>query len=339
MATLVTGGTGLVGINLVRALVAKGERVRVLVRPNSKRVGLESPNIEFRLGDVCDLDSIRRAMRGCTRVYHVAGWVQLSPWGMRTARAVNVGGAENICLAALDLNIERVVHTSSVAAIGHGPMDRPADEQSRWNLAGLNCPYFATKRDGERVVLDYVGRGLDAVIVNPGYVVGPYDVKPTSGRMILLGALGKLLFYPSRGGIGFVDVAEVVEGMQLAMSRGRCGERYILSNENLSYQDFAGRIARIAGVTPPRWSAPYWLGIAPAGIATMLGALWPEPFVELNLTVLRTCFCEHYTRADKARRELGLKPRSIDGAIAAAIDWFQSFGYIERTPSGWARPK
>jgi len=338
MTTLVTGGTGLVGINLVRALVAAGERVRVLVRRGSRLVGLESPNIELRLGDVCDLDSIRRAMRGCTRVYHVAGWVQLSPWGMRTARAVNVGGVEKVCRVAMELGIERMVHTSSVAAIGHGPMDRPADEQTRWNLSGLNCPYFATKRAGERVVLDCVRRGLNAVIVNPGYVVGPYDVKPTSGRMILLGALGKLLVSPSRGGIGFVDVAEVVEGMRLAMSRGRCGERYILSSENLSYRDFSGRIARIARVKPPRWSAPYWLGIAPAGIATMLGGLWPAPFVELNLTVLRTCFCEHYTCSDKARRELGLKPRSIDDAIAATIDWFQSFGYLERTSTGWKRP-
>ena len=185
LPVFVTGGTGFLGVNLIRSLAADGHRIRALVRPTSKRLGLDLENVEFVQGDVTDLDSVRRGMDGCDQVYHVAGWVQFTPWGMKTARRVNVEGTENVCRTALEIGVGRVVHTSSIAAVGHGPIDAPANEETVWNLGHLRVPYYETKHEAEVVVQRYVRQGLDAVIVNPGYIVGPYDSKPTGGRLLI----------------------------------------------------------------------------------------------------------------------------------------------------------
>ncbi len=335
MAIFVTGGTGFVGFNLIRALVADGEEVRALVRPNANRIALDSDRVTVVTGDVTDIDSIRRGMDGCDRVYHLAGWVQITPWGIDTARRVNVTGTENVCNMCIEHGVRRMVHTSSVAAVGHGPLESPATENTAWNLGGLRVPYYITKFEAESRVREAVKRGLDAVIVNPSYVVGPYDIKPTGGRVIIKYVTRSVPGFPSRGGIGFVDVREVVEGMRLSMERGRTGERYILNGENLSYRDYVHLIARAGGVAPPKWSVPYGLIYPAAALANAAGWLRPRLFTDFNLTVLRTGFCEHYVSSAKARRELGVKHWPIERAVADAIAWFEERGYLLRKPGGW----
>ncbi len=331
----VTGGTGLLGVNLIRTLVARGERVRALVRPCSSLVGLENLDVEFIEGDVRDRNSILAGMRGCDQVYHAAGRVQVGPWNAKAAQDVNVRGTENVCKAALETGVGRLVHTSSVAAIGAGTMARPATEESLWNLGYLRSPYYHTKHEAEHVVLRYVHQGINAVIVNPSYMIGPWDVKPSSGRMMLLIAAGRVQFCPEHGGIGFVDVREAVDGMCRAMERGRCGDRYILSNENMTYYDFGKAVAEVARVAPPKRKLPYWLLYGPACAGSVLGRISPERFADYNLTMLRIGFCEHYVSAEKARRELSVAPRPIKGAISDGLDWFEEHGYFERANGGW----
>ena len=335
MAVFVTGGTGLLGVNLIRVLVARGRRVRALVRSGSPRVGLEGLKIEFFEGDVTDLNSVLRGVRGCDRVYHAAGRVQVGPWNDDAARAVNVGGTENVCRAAIESGVARLVHTSSVAAIGAGPIDDPVTEDTEWNLTYLRSPYYDTKREAEGVVQRYVRRGLNAVIVNPSYMIGPWDVKPSSGRLLLLVAARRLWGFPDRGGIGFVDVREVVEGMCAAMERGRPGERYILTNENMPYGEFGRRVAKLAGVKPPPLSLPHWLLYCPACAGSILGRFAPRRFADYNLTMLRIAFCDHYVSGERARRELGVTSWSIDRAITDALDWFEQQGCLQRTLAGW----
>ncbi|NOT00880.1 MAG: SDR family oxidoreductase [Phycisphaerales bacterium] len=335
MTTLVTGGTGLVGINLVRALAENGEIVRILVRPSSLLVGLDLPGIESATGDVTDLESVRRAMTGCTRVYHAAAWVSMSPWRTDLARAVNVGGTANVCRAALETRVERLVHVSSIAAVGHGPIDQPADENTPWNFAAMRSPYYATKHDAETIVRQHVDRGLDAVIVNPAYIIGPWDVRPGSGRSIILCATKRLHGCPARGGTSVVDVREVVAGMRAAMDRGRRGERYILAGENMTCREFLTRVARIAGVEPPRRAIPFGLIYLPAIIATGIHGLNPRWCPDFNLGTLRAAYCDHYVTARKARQELKLQSLPIEHAIADTLQWFENHGYLTRTPNGW----
>ncbi len=334
MTVLVTGGTGFVGVNLIRALAADGVRVRALVRPTSSRLGLDIDGVEFVEGDVTDLASLERAAKGCEQAYHVAGWVQITPWGAEQAHRVNVLGAEKVCKACMTVGVGRLVHTSSIAAVGYGSLEKPATEEMAWNLGRLRVPYYTTKHEGEAVVRGFVERGLDAVIVNPSYVVGPFDIKPSGGRMMIQIATGRLPGFPTVGGIGFVDVREVVEGMRLAMERGERGERYILNGENISYRDYARRVARLAGVAAPKIAAPYWLLYPAALAAGMLGRLRTGVFTDFNPAVLKTAFCGHYVSGEKSRGKLGLMPRSVDSAIVDALKWFEENDYIRRDASG-----
>ncbi len=329
MAIFITGGTGFLGLNLVRLLVSRQKRVRLLTRATSNRLGLDSDLIEFVRGDVTDADSVREAMSGCDQVFHLAGWVQISPWGWRVAWQTNVEGTRNICSAALELGVARVVHCSSIAAIGAGTPDEPADEQSAWNLPANRIPYYATKVAAEKVVLEHVDRGLDAVIVNPTYLVGPWDVRPTSGRLLIQVATQRLRYYPSRGGLNFADVRPVAAGHILAMERGRSGERYILGGENLTYEAYLSRAATIAGVSMPKLRLPY-AGMFPFALAgSVMGRLLPRLFRDMNLSVLRSAFLEHYVSSAKAARELGFEVVSIDQAITDAMAWFVEHGYME----------
>ncbi len=332
MRILVTGGTGFLGVNLVRLLVDRGQQVRLLVRANSSRLGLDSDLIEFVRGDLTDAASVREATRGCDQVYHLAAWVQISPWGIDTARQINVQGTRNVCRAALEFGVRRMVHTSSIATMAGGTLEEPADEETEWNLGELRVPYYRTKREAEQVVLEHVDQGLDAVIVNPTYLVGPWDVKPSAGRMLIHVVTGRLRFYPSRGGINYVDVRHAAAGHLLAMERGIAGERYLLGGENLSFASFLSRVTAIAGVPTPRLAIPYAVAYPAAAAGSIAGRIFPRLFRDLNLCVLRSAFLEHYVSSAKARRVLTFEVTSIDKAIEDAIAWFGEHGYMKPVP-------
>lgn len=328
MPIFVTGGTGFLGINLVRLLVDRGQSVRLLVRANSPQVGLDSDLIEMVRGDVTDAASVRAAMDGCEEVFHLAAWVQVSPWGRATARRVNVEGTRNVCSAAMELGVRRVVHTSSIATIAAGTLDDPADESTALSVRTPRIPYYETKLAAERVVLEHIERGLDAVITNPTYLVGPWDVKPSAGRILINVAIRRVRFYTSRGGINFADVRKTAAGLLLAMERGVIGERYILGGENLTYREYVRRVAEAAGVPMPRWR------LSPAGMfpfaaaGSVMGRLFPRPFRDINLSVMHSAFLEHFVSSEKARRELGYEVVPVDRAIADALRWFIEHGYL-----------
>lgn len=338
MRILVTGGTGFLGVNLVRLLVSCEQQVRLLVRANSNRLGLNSDLlrranlIEFVPGDVTDAASVREAMRGCDQVYHLAAWVQICPWGMKLARQVNVEGTRNVCAAALELGVHRMVHTSSIATMAAGTLEEPADEDTEWNLAELHIPYYWTKREAEGVVLKYIDRGLDAVIVNPTYLVGPWDVKPSAGRMLIHAATSRLRFSPSRGGINYVDVRRAAAGHRLAMENGTPGERYILGGENLSFASFLRKVTTVVGVPVPRLALPYAVMYPAAAAGSVAGRFFPRFFRDANLSVLRSAFLEHFVSSEKARLALGFNVTSVDEAIEDAITWFREHGYMTFNP-------
>lgn len=338
MATLVTGATGLVGVNLIRALAGDGEAVRAFVRPGSCRIGLDDLGVDYVEGDVTDVASVREAIRGCDRVYHAAGCVNVSPAVKSMAERVNVGGTRNVCEAALAAGVRRMVHVSSVAAIGAGSMNCPADESTDWNLGYLKSPYYETKAQAERIVHEYIDRGLNAVVVNPGYIVGAWDTKPSSGRMILLSAAGRMRWFPASGGIGFVGADDVVTGMRAAMERGQTGSRYILSAENLTYRAFGRIVAEVAGVRPAGWAVPKGMAYVVGALGSVGLAMGLRFCGDINLPMMRIGFCGHYLDGGKAERELGVRYGSIRTAVAEAIEWFIEHGYLERVEGRWRIP-
>lgn len=319
----VTGATGLIGINLVRYLAQRGQRIRILAREKSPLWPFEGLNIEVARGDITDVHSLHQAIEGCDTVFHLAGFVVISPFVRKRAEQINVEGTRNILAACRRGSIKRLIHTSSIATIGYGPRNHPATEDSEWNFKDLHNPYSDTKRHAENLVMQAVASGdLDAVVVNPGYVFGPFDVKPTSGRLIQVIAANRAKIYP-RGGINFVGVGDVVAGHIAAWKKGRTGERYILGGENLAYRDLMIMIADRLGIhhpfipLHPLWTTPIGM------LGDILGRFCPKVFSDINSQVFRITEIGHYVSSEKAIRELGYQPHPIGEALDAAIRWLR----------------
>jgi dihydroflavonol-4-reductase len=335
--TLLTGATGFVGSAVARALRARGHRLRLLVRRGSDRTNIEGLEAALIEGDLRDPSSFATALAGCQYLIHVAAdyriWVP-DPDAMMRA---NVAGTEALMRAAMAAGVERVVYCSSVAALGLTEDGTPADEDTPNSDAKTVGHYKKSKYRAEQAVLRLVREeGLPAVIVNPSAPVGPRDIKPTpTGRMILDAANGRMPAYVDTG-LNVVHVDDVAEGHMRALERGRIGERYILSGENLHMADLLAIVAQETGQKPPRVKLP-------------LGALWPvalgaealarvagiDPLVTRDH--LRMARKKMFFSCAKAVAQLGYKPRPPQQAVADAIAWFRAQGRLKPTSTRPAR--
>jgi len=323
MLTLVTGGTGLVGNNVVRLLLERGSSVRVLARSTSDPRPLADLPVEIELGDVRDAASVRRAMHGVDRVIHSAAYVHIGWSGLDTAQAINVEGTRNVAQAARAAGV-RMVHISSVDALGLRQGPEPDDEETPPE-GGVLCPYVVTKRRAERVVLDEVEAGLDATIVNPAFMLGPWDWKPSSGRMLLHVAKGWALLAPL-GSNNYCDVRDVAAGVLAAAERGQRGRRYILGGERWTYFQAWRIMAEVTGARRPRLPAGPMMRVIGGG----LGDLWTrvagrEP--DVNSAATRISAQRRNFTSRRAEAELGYRSRSLREAAESAWQWFQEQGY------------
>jgi dihydroflavonol-4-reductase len=326
--SLVTGATGLVGSAVARALLARGDRVRVLARPNSNRRNLAGLSVEIAEGAMEDPRSLAHAVAGCRYVYHVAAdyriWVP-DPAPMFRA---NVEGTRDLMTAALEAGAERVIYTSSVATLGLLP-GGSADEETPSGIEDMIGPYKRSKFAAEEVVRELAReRGLPVVIVNPSTPVGPGDVKPTpTGRLIVEAARGQMPAFVDTG-LNIVHVDDVAEGHLAAAERGRVGERYILGGENMTLAEILAEISEVVGRRPPRLRVPHSV-LFPVAIGAELAArvTGRDPFVTLD--GVRMSRKKMYFSSEKASRELGYAPRPAREAIADAVGWFKANGYLK----------
>jgi dihydroflavonol-4-reductase len=322
---LITGATGFVGSAVARAALARGMRVRVLLRRTSDRRNLAGLNVEECLGDLTDPASLVQAVDGCDALAHVAAdyriWVP-DPDAMLGA---NVEGTRMLMLAAQDAGVKRIVYCSSVAALGLTPDGAPADEQTPVSEDKIVGIYKKSKYRAEQAVLRLVReRGLNAVIVNPAAPVGPRDIKPTpTGRMIADAASGRMPAYVETG-LNIVHVDDVADGHFLALDRGKPGERYILGSENLQLHELLALVDEVVGRRQFRMRLPraalYPLALAMEGLARF----GVEPMVTRDhlRMAAKTMFFSHA----KAARELGYAPRPARAAVADAVAWFRANG-------------
>lgn len=332
---LVTGGTGFVGAHVVRALLNDGSvEVRTLVRAGSDTRNLADADgrpldVERVTGDLTDADSLRAAVAGVDVLFHVAARYELARTNRAEMIAVNVDGTTALMRAALEAGVERVVYTSSTAAIGWaGPHGEPADESQWLDPRDAAGPYEESKLLAERAVQAMVRReGLPAVVVNPTAPIGPLDRRPTpTGRLIRDAAQGRLPGYMRSAGLNIVDVRDVAQGHLLAWRRGRVGERYILAHQegNLTMSEVVRRAAAAGGRRAPRLPVPYAVALAYAHlderlISRLRGRPPRAPVAGVRLARHRLWF-----RPQKALRELGLPQSSLDRAFQDAVADFQS---------------
>jgi len=316
MTTLVTGATGLVGSHVTRLLVARGDSVRALVRERSPLDELAGMDIELVHGDVLDRRSVRRAMRGVQRVFHVAGITSMRASADRVF-AVNVAGTRIVLEEALRAGVARVVHTSSVAAVGPAPRGSTADETQVFRAGRYGLPYVNAKHEAEMEVMRMAAHGLPVVIVNPAHVFGAGDRHRSSTELVRRFLCGQIPAYVD-GALNVVDAEDVARGHLLADERGEVGERYILGNRNFTLDRLFADLARLSGVEPPAIKLPLSAALALARAAELAPGRSAVTTVEVRASSLWWAF-----RSTKAKRELGWRPAHHEDTLQTTIDWYR----------------
>jgi len=325
---LVTGATGFVGSAIVRLLLARGEGVRALARPESDRSNLAGLDVETAEGDLLDPASLEQAVKGCAGLYHVAADYRLWTRHPEQMMAANIEGSRVILRAAAASGVRRIVYTSSVATLGivkggDGDEDTPVSID---NMIGV---YKRSKYWAEEAVRELiVEEGVPAVIVNPSTPIGPRDIKPTpTGRMIVEAASGRMPAFVDTG-LNIVHVDDVAAGHLLAYDKGAIGERYVLGGENMELSEILAEIARITNRKAPTLKIPHNL-ILPLGY---IAETWTrlsggtEPFVTVD--GVKMARKKMFFSSAKAKRDLGYTSRPATEALADAVQWFRDSGYL-----------
>jgi len=324
---LVTGGTGFLGGWLVKRLLDEGHEVRIIKRPKSSLDELAGFTLDIVPGDVTDEVSLVAACKGMDSVFHLAGLVAYSKAQRSMMERVNVQGTANVIHACGQTGVRRLVHLSSVAAVGASfDGNEPLNEKSEFNIHHLNLGYFETKFRAETIVKNACNNGrLDAVIINPSTIYGSSDAKKESRRTQLKVARGRFPFYPP-GGVSVVAVEDVVDAIVAAWHKGKKGERYIVSGENLLIKDVFDIIAHEAGVRAPSIRLPRSVIFALGRIGDLMESMGKSG--SLNTENAWTSVLYHWFDASKAQRELGLKLKPASHAIGQSVRWMKDNGLL-----------
>lgn len=326
MKVLLTGATGFLGNNVLRALVRDSHDVTILVRHVSDPRPTDGLKCEKLFGDLANPKSIASAIGEVDCVIHSAAMIQIGWTKLQTSLKVNVDATKTLAVAARRKGV-RMIHVSTVDVFAPSTLESPANENC-FEPQKPQCSYVVSKSKAEKAFLDEVNIGLDGVIVNPGFMVGPWDWKPSSGEMMLAVANQPVPFAPA-GGCSVVDVRDVVDGILSAIQHGRAGDRYILGGDNMSYLDLWTKMAELSGRKPPRRALPDWLARA-AGVVGDIGAKFLRNEPQINSAATAMGQLGHYYDSGKAKKELGYRIGSIDDALADAWDWFVEHGYTKR---------
>jgi len=328
MKVLVTGANGFLGSWVTRALVEEGHEVYALVRPKSDLSELNGINCKYVYGDVTDIVSLLEAFKGIDTVFHLAGIIAYKGSDRALMERVNVQGTANVIEVCRECHVRRLVHLSSVVAIGGSRSPSEVlDEKSEFNVHDLNLGYFETKFAAEELVKKAVAKGeIDAVILNPSTIYGPGDARKGSRKMMLKVAQGKFKFYTS-GGVNVVAVQDVVKGILSAWKIGKKGERYILAGENILIKDLFRIIAEEAGVPAPTHHLPDHMLHLVGTIGDVMEKMgFKGPLSKENAY---TATMYHWFDSSKAQKELDFHPRPAREAIHNSVQWIKEQGMLK----------
>ncbi len=329
----ITGGSGHLGANLIRSLLARGESVRALYRRGSDNRAIEGLPIERVEADLNDPVALREAMEGCKRVYHCAAFVSIRNRDKRRLFEVNVLGTRNVLEAAEAVGVSKTVHCSSFGAIGQNP---EGESNEKWIIDPfeVGMDYERAKAFAEQEVLRAVVRGHNATIVNPSGIIGPWDYKPSMvGKTMIDFCNGKMRVYLD-GAFNFVPVYDVVQGHLLAMDRGVAGERYLLSGQHATLAEILGWWSTWTGKRMPRKLPNSAIELV-AGVKDFVESRWfPDRIPRFTRNSIRLLRSNKRATNARARAELGLEPTPIEDAFRAQMQWFIDHGFVER-PRDW----
>lgn len=325
---VITGPTGHIGNVLVRELLKRGERVRALVLPGEDLTPIQGLDIETMEGDVLDLDSLICAFEGADVVYHLAGVISIVPGEWDRLYKVNVVGTKNVIHACFTCGVRRLVYASSIHAFAEPSPGITFDETSPFDPGKLSMEYDRSKAMATLEVLEAVEKGLDAVVVCPTGVMGPYDYRLSEmGRLIRDFSRKTLIGYVN-GAYDFVDVRDVAKGIILACERGRSGESYILSGERITIPEIMSLLEELTGAPRPWLKFPVWFAEFAAAIFTPLYLLVTRKRPLLTTCSIQTLQRNSETTSQKATQELGYSARPLRQSIEDSINWLKQHGTL-----------
>ena len=327
MKCFVTGATGFLGSHVARQLLKRGADLRLLVRSTSRTDNINDLPAEHLVGDLRDVESLKRGIKGCDYVFHVAADYRL--WAVHGQELYdsNVNGTANVLQAARESGVRRVVYTSSVATMGFGNNGHITDERTPVTLAIMIGDYKRSKFMAEQLVVEAARGGQDVVIVNPTTPIGERDIKPTpTGRIVVDFLKRKFPAYVDTG-LNLVDVIDCADGHLLAMEKAVTGQRYILGGENLALKQILDKLAAITGLPSPSIRMPYAVAYATGVVDTLVTGKIRHREPRVTLDSVRMGRKKMFVTSAKAERELGWNPGPVDGALRRAVDWFRANGY------------
>ena len=326
MTSLVTGANGFVGSHVARMLVERGEEVRVLVRPESNLKAIEDLPVEKVYGDLRNADSLRPAVEGAQRLFHVAADYRLGASNPQEIYDANVAGTRSLLQAAFKARVQRVVVTSSVATIAVERGNALPNESTETQLDEMIGHYKRSKFLAEKEALKAAREGVPVVVVNPTTPVGPGDWKPTpTGRIIVDFLNGRMPAYVETG-LNWVPVEDVAAGHWTAAERGRVGERYILGGRNLLLKEVLDILARISGRPSPRVRLPHAVAMAAGYADYVFSRILSRP-PRIPIEGVRMARHKMFVDCSKAAGELGFSPGSVESALERAVNWYRQNGY------------
>jgi dihydroflavonol-4-reductase len=334
MKCFVTGASGFLGGQLVRELVARGHRVKGLVRTHSDLRGLEGLAFERVVGDINDQEKLANALRGCDWCFHTAALYRLWLPDYTEMFDVNVSGTRHLVDAAVAAGCARIVHTSTAGtmapsrAVVHGEL-RPTDESTPVTEADMAGPYLRSKWLAERIARRAAREGAPVVVVNPTTPFGPRDVRPTPTGQLLVDFLQRRLPRQLQGGFNIVHIRDVVAGHILAAEKGKVGERYILGHieGNWSLRETLSLLAQVTGVPAPEKRRSPALALFLARWAEVVARVTRQP-PRLSVAAVRWVGRRMFVKPTKALRELGLPQTPPEQALQEAVEWFRANGYV-----------
>jgi len=327
MKCFVTGATGFLGSHVARQLLNQGASLRLLVRRSSRIDNIDDLPAERMVGDLRDLQSLKRGMTGCEFVFHVAADYRLWALNGQELYQSNVDGTRNILQAARDSGVRRVVYTSTVATMGFGNNGRMTDEATPVAMSNMIGDYKRSKFMAEQLVIETARNGQDVVVVNPTTPIGERDIKPTPTGRIVVDFLKRRFPAYVDTGLNLVDVKDCAQGHLLAMEKAVPGERYILGGENLTLKHILDKLAAITGLPSPSIRLPYAVAYATGVVDTFVTGKIRKHEPRVTLDSVRMGRKKMFVTSAKAQRELGWNPGPVDGALRRAVDWFRANGY------------
>ena len=329
MKAFVTGATGFVGSHVARALAEQGAELRLLARPSSRKENIADLRADVATGDLCQPESLRKAMQGCDVVFHVAAdyriWVR-DPDQMYRA---NVEGTRAVIQAAQACGVRRVIYCSSVATMGFTQSGQIVDEDTPVSLSDMVGHYKRSKFMAEQIALEAGRNGANVVVVNPTTPIGERDIKPTPTGRIIVDFLNRKFPAYVDTGLNLADVKEVARGHLLAMEKARPGERYILGGENLTLKQILDRLAALTGLPSPNLKVPHAVAMGFAAFDQFFTGIVRGKEPRATIDAVKMGRKKMFASSAKAERELGYRIVPVEDALRRAVAWFCANHYAQ----------